>query len=71
MLKQMSWQSTKASDGHKILHLRFSSQQPWQPYTAFSELSVPDYPIEQGSLGFATFQKLLKEGWKLMPSVEK
>lgn len=68
MLKQMCWLPTFASKGQKILHLRTDPHQPWRPYTAFPQYSVPDYPIPGGSKGWATYQKLFKEGWNLEKS---
>ena len=70
MLKQMAWLSSNAADtdSAKILYLRTESNQPWQPYSTFPEYAVKDYDIEGVSLGFATFQKLFREGWSLVPS---
>ena len=70
MLKQMAWLPSGEGDSTKILYLRTDSTQPWQPYSAFPEYSVADYDIdiEGASQGFATFQKLLREGWSLVSS---
>ncbi|MFM7366059.1 MAG: hypothetical protein ACKO11_16500 [Cuspidothrix sp.] len=68
MLRQMCWLSKSSGDDEKILHLQIASGQPWQPYTAFPQFSVPDYLIPRGSKGWATYQKLLKAGWTLVPS---
>lgn len=68
MLKQMAWLSPGDEDDSKILHLRIDASQPWQPYTAFPTYAVADYPIEEVSRGFATFQKLICEGWTLLSS---
>ncbi|MEB3178999.1 MAG: hypothetical protein VKL59_08235 [Nostocaceae cyanobacterium] len=68
MHRQMCWLSASGTDGEKILHLRTASHEPWRPYTAFSQLTVPDYRIPGGSKGWATYQKLLKAGWTLVPS---
>lgn len=67
MLKQMCWLSTLGKDGEKILHLRTAPNQPWRPYHACIE-AVPDYRIPGGSKGWATYQKLLKAGWTIVPS---
>jgi hypothetical protein len=66
MSGQMCWLSSIGSDGDKILHLRPRPDQPWQPYTA-SQHAVPDYPVPGGSKGWATYQKLMKAGWSLIP----
>jgi hypothetical protein len=68
MQRQMCWLSKSGDDGEKILHLQTSPGQPWRPYTAFPQFSVPDYQIPGGSKGWATYQKLLKAGWSLIPS---
>ncbi|MGD2182477.1 hypothetical protein [Lusitaniella coriacea] len=68
MLKQMAWLPTKGSDETKILHLRVSRDRGWKPYTAFPEYAVPDYRIAGGSKGYATFQTLFNQGWKLVSS---
>ena len=70
MTGQMCWLSALGRDGDKILHLRLSPHQPWQPYTAFSHYSVPDYNVPKGSKGWATYQKLFKAGWILVPSAQ-
>jgi hypothetical protein len=68
MHQQMCWLSVSGNDGEKILHLQAGPGQPWRPYTAFPQYSVPDYRIAGGSKGWATYQKLLKAGWKIVPS---
>lgn len=68
MLKQMAWLPNKSLDGTKILHLRVARDRGWKPYTAFPEYAVPDYPIAGGSKGYATFQTLFDQGWKLVAS---
>lgn len=68
MLRQMCWLSKSGSEGEKILHLQTAPSEPWRPYTAFPQFAVPDYPIPGGSKGWATYQKLLKAGWNLIPS---
>jgi hypothetical protein len=65
---EMCWLPVFGTDGDKILHLRTNSNQSWQPYTACSEFSVPDYKIPQGTKGWATYQKLRREKWTLIPS---
>jgi hypothetical protein len=68
MLKQMCWLSPSGTTGEKILHLRTEPNHPWQPYTAFPHYAVPDYQIPGGSKGWATYQKLMIQGWSLVPS---
>lgn len=68
MQLQMCWLSRLGTDGEKILHLRTASYKRWQPFTAFPQYNIPDYRIPGGSKGYATYQKLLKEGWVLVPS---
>lgn len=68
MLGQMCWLSALGSDGDKILHLRANPNQPWRPYTACPEYAVPDYNIPRGSKGWATYQKLMRAKWTLIPS---
>ena len=68
MRGQMCWLSQLGADGEKILHLQTTPNQPWQPYTAFRQYAVPDYRVPGGSKGWATYQKLMKAGWTLVPS---
>jgi hypothetical protein len=64
----MCWLSKSGESGEKILHLQTAPNEPWRPYTAFRQFAVPDYNIPGGSKGWATYQKLLKAGWTLVPS---
>jgi hypothetical protein len=64
MPKIGSWKS----EGTLVLHLRPSSSQPWKPYTAYPGLCIPDYPVPNGSKGWATSQRLLKAGWTIIPT---
>jgi hypothetical protein len=68
MLGQMCWLPTIGSNGDKILHLRTNPSQPWRPYTAYPEYAVSDYNIPKGSKGWATYQKLMRAKWSLIPS---
>jgi hypothetical protein len=68
MIGQMSWLPALNFDGDKILHLRTNPSQPWRPYTACPEYAVPDYRVPLGSKGWATYQKLLRAKWTLIPS---
>ena len=65
MAGQMCWLSRYGNDSKKILHLRLQSNQPWVPYNLMPKFAVPDYQIPGGSKGWATYQQLLKAGWKL------
>ncbi len=68
MYQRMCWLSESGDDGEKILHLQTKPHEPWRSYKAFPQYKVPDYDIPGGSKGFATYQKLLKAGWTLVPS---
>lgn len=68
MAGQMCWLSRYGNDGKKILHLRLDSNKPWVPYNLMPKFAVPDYQIPGGSKGWATYQQLLKAGWKLEAS---
>lgn len=57
-------------NGEKILHLRTNPSQDWQPFKNYPQYAVPDYNIPGGSKGWATYQKLLRAGWKLIPSTQ-
>ncbi|MGF1480752.1 MAG: hypothetical protein ACFB4I_14910 [Cyanophyceae cyanobacterium] len=70
MHHQMSWLPISKTDKTKILHLRTHPQQSWQPYTAFPELAVPDHQVPGASQGYATYQKLRREGWVLLPNLK-
>ncbi|MBU7582969.1 MAG: hypothetical protein KAF91_08670 [Nostoc sp. TH1S01] len=67
MNRQMCWLS-KSGDSDKILYLQIEANKGWRPYTAYPQFAVPDYQIPGGSKGWATYQKLLKAGWTLVPS---
>lgn len=71
MRGQMCWLPVAGLGEKKVLHLRNYPNQPWQPYTAFSNYAVPDYNMPGGSLGWATYQKLFKAGWQLIPSTQE
>lgn len=67
----MCWLCQSSGDGEKILYLRLSPYEAWQPYYSLPKISVPDYrDFPNGSKGWATCQKLLKAGWKLLPSYQ-
>ena len=68
MQRQMCWLSRFGRNEEKVLYLRTAFNEPWRPYTAFPQYSVPDYPIPRGSKGWATYQKLIQAGWSLVPS---
>ncbi len=71
MSGQMCWLPVSGAEGEKVLHLRNYPNQPWKPYTAFSTYAVPDYKVPGGSQGWATYQKLIKAGWNLVPSAQE
>lgn len=68
MLRQMCWLPLSGSYREKVLHLRIQPNQPWQPYNAFPAYTVPDYRVPGGSKGWSTYQKLIREGWTLIPT---
>jgi hypothetical protein len=70
MSGQMCWLSQQEELGEKVLYVRTQPHQPWQPYTAHPQLAVPDYNIPNGSKGWATYQKLLRDGWTLVPNAK-
>ena len=65
---KMAWLPTASSNGTKILHLQPDTLKPFRPYTTFPHLAVPDHNVPGGSKGWATYQKLLKCGWDILPS---
>jgi len=71
MAGQMCWLAGFGTGGSKILHLRTASRENWRPYTAFPQFAVLDYREPGGSKGWATYQKLLKAGWTLVPSAQE
>lgn len=70
MTRQMCWLAKFGGNGQLILHLRLESHQRWKPYTQFPGLAVPDYRVPGASKGFATSQKLLADGWTLVPTAQ-
>ncbi len=70
MAGQMCWLPGIGTGGSKILYLRTASHENWRPYTAFPQFSVPDYREPGGSKGWATYQKLIRAGWMLVPTAE-
>ena len=68
MLRQMCWLPMSGSNRDKVLHLRTQPNQPWQPYKAFPTYAAPDYLVPGGSKGWSTYQKLMREGWTLIPT---
>lgn len=71
MLKQMCWLPMMGTSGEKMLHLRTSPNEAWRPYKAFPQYAEPDHQEPGGSKGWATYQKLMKAGWNLMPTNEE
>jgi hypothetical protein len=70
MIGQMCWLSKLGNDGEKVLHLRLEPTDPWKPYTACPEYAVPDYNVPKGSKGWATYQKLVRSNWSLIPTAQ-
>jgi hypothetical protein len=68
MAGQICWLPKFGSNGKLALHLRLEPYHPWKPHTAFPHLCVADYPIPNGSKGWATCQKLLAAGWMVVPT---
>jgi len=66
--QRMCWLSKSDGSEEKILYLQTGPNEPWRPYTACPQYAEPDHQIQGGSKGWATFQKLLKAGWTLIPS---
>lgn len=67
---KMCWLSLSGAKGQKVLHLQTEGNQPWQPYTNFPHLTVPDYEFFGCSPGLATYQKLFKAGWVVVSAAE-
>ena len=65
---EMCWLPRLGGGGEKILHLRVQRHEPWKPYTAFPQYSVPDYRVPKGSKGWASYQRLRDQNWVLVPS---
>ncbi|MUL37197.1 hypothetical protein [Gloeocapsopsis dulcis] len=70
MSGQMCWLPTPQANEENILHLRTHSSEDWRPYKAFIQYAVPDYEIPGSSKGWATYQKLLRSGWTLVPATQ-
>jgi hypothetical protein len=70
MAGQLCWIPSFASKGKLILHLRLEPYHPWKPHTAFPNLCVRDYPIPNGSKGWATSQRLLQSGWTIVATAQ-
>ncbi len=70
MSGQLCWLPKFGGNGQLTLHIRRDSHHPWGYYTSFPDLCVPDYPIPNGSKGWATAQRLMQAGWTLVPTAE-
>lgn len=67
---EMAWRAFDGSDNHaKELYFRSSPVEHWQHYTK-SPHNQPDLTLPGASKGFTTMQKLLKLGYKFVPSNE-
>ena len=51
------------------LFLKPEGRTSWSCYTNFPHLKKNNYKTPKGSPGWATYQSLLKKGWKLMPTI--
>jgi hypothetical protein len=60
---QMTWKPDGAIESG-ILHLRYSDEDIWQPYTDFPDRALED--PEGCSQGYATFLSLLKQKWQIL-----
>jgi hypothetical protein len=70
MAGQLCWLPKFGSRGTLALHVRLEPYHPWKPHTAFPHLCRPDYPIANGTKGWATCQKLLASGWTAIPTAQ-
>lgn len=61
---KMAWLCEVFSDT-RTLHLSVNNSE-WRSYTRFPQHAVPDHKIEDGSKGWATYQKLRLAGWELI-----
>jgi hypothetical protein len=68
MAGQICWIPKFGSNGKLSLHLRLEPYHPWKPHTAFPHLCLADYPIPNGTKGWATCQKLIAAGWTTVPT---
>jgi hypothetical protein len=68
MSRQMCWLLKSDNNPEMALHLRTAPNEPWRLYTTFPQYAVPDYRMANGSKGWATYQKLIKAGWTLVPT---
>lgn len=59
----MCWRHAPGYD-EKILHIWHTGG--WKPYFS-TPYHVSDYGIPKGSKGYATFQSLHRQGWKVVP----
>lgn len=67
---QMCWLPINHPDGEIVLHLRTNPNESWQPYRACPQYAAPDDKIPEGSKGWATYQKLMRSGWTLVPGTQ-
>ncbi|MDJ0568572.1 MAG: hypothetical protein QNJ53_05950 [Pleurocapsa sp. MO_192.B19] len=70
MDRQMCWLQDRNNRQTIVLHLREYIHQPWKPYTAYPQYSVPDYRVPGGSKGWATYQHLRKADWNLIATAQ-
>jgi hypothetical protein len=70
MSGEMCWLPINDHCESLVLYLRRNPGEGWRSYTHFPELKAPDYKEAGGSKGWATCQKLVKAGWKVIPTHE-
>jgi hypothetical protein len=62
----LSWRPVHGAENTKELYISKTVDGPWEHYSKHP-LKVADYNIPNGSKGYATMQRLLKNGWVMLP----
>jgi len=65
-MSSMCWKASASTYGELVLHLYVDGN--WKPYTQCPNYAIADYTVPKGSKGYATMQRLLKLGWKIVPA---
>jgi hypothetical protein len=68
MTGQMCWLPRFGQGGELALHLRVEPHHPWAIYTSMPKFCAPEYNVPRGSKGWATCQRLIKQGWTVVPT---